>query len=98
MNFLWGSLWADANSIWRPGYNLGPDKNGVLGYPPSPMFQVQPRFNTTCDPTRPQSQHPGGLNVTLGDGSVRFVSGTITAETWALVNDPSDGRTILQDW
>ncbi len=98
INFLWGSLWADANSIWRPGYNLGPDKNGTLGYPPSPMFQVQPRFSATCDPTRPQSQHPGGLNVTVGDGSVRFVSGAITAETWALINDPHDGLAIRGDW
>src|SRR5205823_7986610 len=24
----WGSLWADANSIWRAGYNLGPSKGG----------------------------------------------------------------------
>src|SRR5437764_599757 len=59
---LWGSLWADANSIWRPGYNLGSDKSGsTIGYPQSPMFQVRPNFLLDCDPSRPQSAHTGGL-------------------------------------
>ena len=30
---VWGSLWADANSVWRAGFNLGPSKNGIAGYP-----------------------------------------------------------------
>src|SRR5262249_26579526 len=30
-----GSLWADPNSIWRPGYNLGLSKNQVSGSPPA---------------------------------------------------------------
>lgn len=98
INFLWGSLWADANSIWRPGYNLGPDKAGVSGYPPSPMFQVQPNFMVNCDPARPQSQHPGGINVCVGDGSVRFVSRGISDVTWARANDPRDGLVVGNDF
>ncbi len=97
-SLLWGSLWADANSIWRPGYNLGPFKNGTTGFPPSPMFQVQPNFMLNCDPTRPQSQHPGGMNVALGDGAVRYVSGSISAATWEAVNDPRDGNLLGRDW
>lgn len=97
-NLLWGSLWADANSIWRPGYNLGPSKSGTSGYPPSPMFQVQPNFMLNCDPTRPQSQHPGGINVAMGDGSVHFVSGSIQTSTWETLNDPRDGNLVPVDW
>ena len=70
---LWGSLWADANSIWRPGFNLDASKYNVgptTVYPAARMFQVQPNYMTNCDPTRPQSAHSGGLSVGLGDGSV----------------------------
>ncbi len=93
----WGSLWADANSVWRPGYNLGPSKNGVYGFPASPMFQVQPHFYNTCLPDRPQSGHSTGMNVCLGDGSVRFVNGTMNPTTWALLNDPQDGQAIPEN-
>ncbi|HKB04700.1 MAG TPA: DUF1559 domain-containing protein, partial [Gemmataceae bacterium] len=96
----WGSLWADANSIWRPGYNLGRSKGGggLQNYPASPMFQVQPHFINTCLPDRPQSAHEQGMNVCLGDGSVRFLRGTMDATTWARVNDPRDGQVPGGDW
>ena len=93
---LWGSLWADANSIWRPGFNLGANKGGtsVSNYPPSKMFQVRPNFINTCDPERPQAAHPGGLHVCLGDGSVTFLTGTMDETVWARLCDPRDGEVI----
>ena len=94
----WGSLWADANSIWRPGYNMGPSKGGVTNYPAAPMFQVQPHFINNCTPWTPQGIHPGGILVALGDGSVRFVRGSVTATTWAAANDPRDGVVLANDW
>lgn len=100
LNPLWGSLWADANSIWRPGYNLGASKggSGLSSYPPSPLPQNNPNFMKNCDATTVQSYHPNGLNVGMGDGTVRFVSAAITAATWATVNDPRDGGTPGSDW
>ncbi|HEV3143781.1 MAG TPA: DUF1559 domain-containing protein [Gemmataceae bacterium] len=98
INPCWGSLWADSNSIWRPGFNLGPNKGGVVGYPAAPLFQVQPQMITTCDPTRPQSPHTAGINVGLGDGSVRFVSQAVSATTWARACDPQDGQILGSDW
>jgi len=93
---VWGSLWADANSTWRPGFNLGPRKGGwsLQNYPPSPMFQVAPDFIRTCDIGRPQAAHPGGMHVGLGDGSVRFLSGAMNEQVWARLADPRDGQPV----
>jgi prepilin-type N-terminal cleavage/methylation domain-containing protein/prepilin-type processing-associated H-X9-DG protein len=40
------------------------------------------------------SQHPGGVNVVLGDGSVRFVSETITLDTWRALATRAHGDLI----
>jgi prepilin-type N-terminal cleavage/methylation domain-containing protein len=95
----WGSLWADANYRWRPGFNLGTSKDGygVQGFPPSPKFQVNPDFLTGCNPAVPQSYHPGGIQIGLADGSVRFTRGSIEATTWASLADPRDGNVIMLD-
>ena len=96
----WGSLWADANEVWRPAYNLGASKAGtaVTTYPASPMPQDAPNFEVSCNPLTVQSNHGGGLNVCMGDGSVRFVSIGISPTTWAGANDPRDGLPPGSDW
>ena len=94
----WGSLWADSNSIWRPGFNLGAGKDGVVGYPAAPMFQLQPNYINNCNPTVPQSPHTAGMLVGLGDGSARVVTNNISAATWALACDPQDGQALGDDW
>ncbi len=104
----WGSLWADANSVWRPGFNLGRSKAGTVSsaplnvslatYPPAKKFQMQPQFILNCDPEVPQSPHTGVLLVAMGDGSVRGVNPAVSAATWATVNDPRDGAVLANDW
>jgi prepilin-type N-terminal cleavage/methylation domain-containing protein len=97
---VYTSLWADASSYWRPVFcinNLMRTPSGP-GYPPCALFQVQPKWLTGCDPSRAQSPHSGGIQVCLGDGSVRFVNGGISAATWASACDPRDGQVLGQDW
>ncbi|HUR55222.1 MAG TPA: DUF1559 domain-containing protein [Gemmataceae bacterium] len=95
-----GSLWADANSVWRPGFNLGSGKGGggVTTYPASPKFQVNPHYLNNCIYTVPQGAHTGGILVGLGDGSVRFLSGSVSNATWATAADPRDGNVLGGDW
>jgi len=40
------------------------------------------------------SKHTGGVNACLADGSVRFISETINAETWRNLGDRQDGKTL----
>jgi prepilin-type N-terminal cleavage/methylation domain-containing protein len=93
------SLWADSTLPWRPimCHNT-PSKNVNGGYAACFMFQVQPKSFGTCDPSRGQTSHPAGMNVGLGDGSVRSVSASINAATWANACDPRDGNVLGPNW
>ena len=100
INYCYGSLWADSNSIWRAAICVGTsykDPAGA-GYPACPMFQVQPKWLSTCDPSRAQSPHAAGINVLLGDGSVRFVAASVSQTTWSQICDPRDGGVASSNW
>jgi prepilin-type N-terminal cleavage/methylation domain-containing protein len=99
LSFAYGSLWADANSVWRPVVctNVS-NKNPASGYTNCLTFQVQPHYLRNCDPARAQSPHTGGINVALGDGAVRFVSAGVSPTTWANACHPADGNPLGSDW
>src|SRR5207247_11434443 len=74
-------------------------KNVLAGYQACFMFQVRPNpYFGACDPSRGQTGHTGGMNVCLGDGSVRFVGQGITQATWSNACDPRDGNVLGNDW
>ncbi len=41
-----------------------------------------------------QSNHPGGANVLMGDGSARFIKNTISPQTWMGLGTKSNGEVI----
>ncbi len=100
LSTTYGSLWADSNSVWRGTFctNSAVKSPAVTGYPPCFKFQVKPVWSLGCDPSRAQSPHTSGINVGLGDGSVRFVSSGISDLTWARACDPQDGNPLGNDW
>jgi len=51
------------------------------------LFLNQPN-SISCDPTLPSTPHPGGINVAMGDGSVKFVSSSVTPQTWQAALTP----------
>ncbi|MCE9566525.1 MAG: DUF1559 domain-containing protein [Planctomycetes bacterium] len=100
---LSGSLWADSNQEWRAGFNMsagsvGAGKGNVTGYPAARKFQVQPSYINNCRMDRPQGIHTNGIMVSLGDGSVRFLTSSMTDPTWASACDPRDGIALGSDW
>jgi hypothetical protein len=66
---------------------------------PSSGFQVRPR---ACDPALPQSPHPGGIQVTMADASVRFVGRSVSPATWYAAHTPAGdeklGSGSYGDW
>ncbi len=94
-NGCWSPLWADANADWRPDIC----RSATYGVPPNcPLFQDGVVWNNGCDRLRAQTLHSGSMNVLLGDGSVRSVSSSVSALTWAMVTDPRDGNPLPGDW
>ena len=43
-------------------------------------------------------QYPGGFNVVMWDGSVRFVKDTVSDATLSRALNPRDGQVLGQDW
>ena len=66
------------------------------------LFQVQPqRFLSNpgpCDKRLASSPHTAGMNVCLGDGSVRFLAQGISATTWWRACTPNGGEVLGPDW
>jgi prepilin-type N-terminal cleavage/methylation domain-containing protein len=73
----------------------------VFGYPDFAAgnlpFQINPAVGN-CRPDVLASPHDGVMLVTLGDGSVRVVSSSITTATWRSACHPSDGIPLGSDW
>jgi prepilin-type N-terminal cleavage/methylation domain-containing protein/prepilin-type processing-associated H-X9-DG protein len=93
------NLYADSTMPWRPIFCHNTANKGTnAGYAACNLFQTQPNWLQTCDASRAQSPHSGGINVCLGDGSVRFVSASISTTTWAGACDPQDGTPLGSDW
>jgi hypothetical protein len=44
------------------------------------------------------SPHTGGIQVGLGDGSVRFVSQGVSSTTWWFAITPNRGDVLGADW
>ena len=44
-----------------------------------------------------RSRHPGGLNTTLADGSVRFIKNSIALNVWQALGSTRGGEIISAD-
>jgi prepilin-type N-terminal cleavage/methylation domain-containing protein/prepilin-type processing-associated H-X9-DG protein len=60
-------------------------------------FQVAPRA-CDCDPSIPQTPHPGGMQAALADGSVRTVAGATSEYTFWAACTPAGQEVLGPDW
>jgi prepilin-type N-terminal cleavage/methylation domain-containing protein len=61
---------------------------------PSPFLQNP----GPCDKRLASSSHSNGMDVCLGDGSVRFLSSSISGATWWAACTPAGGEALGADW
>jgi prepilin-type N-terminal cleavage/methylation domain-containing protein/prepilin-type processing-associated H-X9-DG protein len=77
------------------------DKNGttagcsddIRDAPDLPQQNLSNWTSCNSNQATARSRHPGGVNVALGDGSIRFVRDSIDQRSWWLVNSSNDGQT-----
>jgi prepilin-type N-terminal cleavage/methylation domain-containing protein/prepilin-type processing-associated H-X9-DG protein len=79
-----GYPWREG-SIWRNGFN-------TLLPPNKPCYRPGTQWWELVTPA--SSYHPGGVNVCLCDGSVRFVSENIDADIWMAAGTISGGESV----
>lgn len=84
--------YSDVGAPWIYGYHsttsyyhVGPPSSRSCMFPPM-------RISTTAN-----SKHPGGVNVLLGDGSVRFIKDTINIQTWRAMGSRNMGEVLSAD-
>jgi prepilin-type processing-associated H-X9-DG protein len=85
-----GNMWTrwDWLDYWQPTFAAFITGTGS-------RFQVKPLPFTRggpCNPRLAQSLHTGGMNVGMGDGSVRFLSQNLTGTVWWALCTPEGGE------
>jgi len=96
----WYSVCNGLERNWAEDFGNG---NGFTPRDPYIYTLTLPQWRPTdpdCDFTngRMQSYSAGGIQVCLGDGSVRVVGPSISATTWSNAVTPADGNTLGPDW
>ncbi len=96
-------VWVD----WGPvSYSSEAPMTGAIGVGMTqPPFWVQPRlgcggvpFGSCGDNNKANSNHTGGVQVGMGDGSVRMVSTGVSTATWWYALTPAGGEVLGNDW
>ena len=98
-----GRIWCDLSTSYHINTRNGPNSQvpdyGVCGE------QTDPRKAPCTRKTggaanhylSSRSRHPGGVNLLLGDGSVRFVKDSISLTTWRALSSRNGGEVISSD-
>ena len=94
-----GGAWANDIREWNY-YQRYYGATGVAGGCDTAIvnWQLQPKWNINCNPYLYNSGHTAGMNVLLGDGSVRMVSSGVSQYSWNLALNPKDGQVFDNSW
>jgi prepilin-type N-terminal cleavage/methylation domain-containing protein len=85
--------YTDSTYSYSYGFTYTPKFSPVAGK----TFQARPA-QYSCDGALPQGFSSGGIEVLLGDASVRNVAANISATTWNAALTPTGGEVLGNDW
>ena len=88
-----GMVWhreADDREIGLPRVKQVHRINSTLGG--RPLDQLEMTKTNAADLARPSSLHPGGVNIALADGAVRFLSETVDYRVYQALLAPDDAQ------
>ncbi|MBX6315354.1 MAG: DUF1559 domain-containing protein, partial [Isosphaeraceae bacterium] len=94
--------WGDASAFetyLAPNSSL-PDCIYTINYCKYPMGTNPPciQSTSTCpNMFAARSRHPGGVNVLMGDGTVRFIKNSISLATWRAIGSTQGGEVVSAD-
>ncbi|AMV40317.1 DUF1559 domain-containing protein [Planctomyces sp. SH-PL62] len=98
-----GRIWTDLSTSYHLSTRNGPNSQdpdlGVCGGQTDPLNAPCTRKvgQAATHYIASRSKHPGGVNVLLGDGSVRFVKDSIAIPTWRALSSKAGGEIISSD-
>jgi prepilin-type N-terminal cleavage/methylation domain-containing protein len=106
-NYGWASLWAHHGqdryhwgyAQWAPVYSPWPVGNNPASW--STMASYTPQIglkSNQAHPYYPNGGHTTTNQVLLLDGSVRGVSGGVSATSWSYAISPNDGQVLPGNW
>jgi type II secretory pathway pseudopilin PulG len=75
----------------------GTAANVLIVPTPTSGFEIMPPIMQATE-SLPQGMATGGMQVALGDGSIRTVNSGTSANTWYLACNPNDGTPLPSDW
>jgi prepilin-type N-terminal cleavage/methylation domain-containing protein/prepilin-type processing-associated H-X9-DG protein len=82
-----GTIW-DSYNHWLPPNSLGCDNqnDGNTG-----------GYGSEQDGEPPSSNHPGGVNMAMGDGHVQFIKNSVSLQAWWALGTRAGGEVISSD-
>jgi prepilin-type N-terminal cleavage/methylation domain-containing protein len=93
----WQVTLALPGNAYSPAFAINDSPGNGIG--PASKFQLQPLpWLGNCDPTRTATGHSGGMQVCLGDASVRTLHPSISGTTWWAACTPADSDILGSDW
>jgi len=92
--------YAEPDSKFAAFFGQNPAEKPAHASDAKATFQLFPDPKKECltTPLMAQSFHKNLIEVALGDGSVRRISSTLSAETWNRAMQPNEGAQLGRDW
>jgi prepilin-type processing-associated H-X9-DG protein len=96
-------MWWIVGSPWNlaaSSYTHFNTPGGLSCYSPKAAIDVSNGPNVWGNPdgaVTPTSAHPGGVNLGMADGSVKFVKNSVSLQTWWALGTRNQGEVITSD-